>query len=41
MKEYENILRFAEEHDVKFVSLAFCDIYGNQKNICVMPEELP
>ncbi|WP_040195929.1 glutamine synthetase family protein [Candidatus Soleaferrea massiliensis] len=35
------VLQFVEENDVKFVRLAFCDIFGNQKNISVMPGELP
>ncbi len=34
-------LRFVEENDVKFIRLAFCDIFGMQKNISVMPKELP
>lgn len=41
MKDYGQILQYARDNDIKFVSLAFCDIFGNQKNICVMPEELP
>lgn len=28
------------EEDVKFIRLAFCDIYGKQKNISIMPYEL-
>lgn len=34
------ILQFVEENDVKFIRLAFCDIFGNQKNIAIMPGEL-
>lgn len=29
------------EDDVKFIRLAFCDVFGKQKNISIMPEELP
>ena len=29
------------EEDVKFIRLAFCDIYGKEKNISIMPSELP
>lgn len=29
------------EEDVKFIRLAFCDVFGNQKNISIMPRELP
>ena len=33
--------QFVEENDVKFIRLAFCDIFGRQKNISIMPKELP
>ena len=35
------VLTFVKENDVKFIRLAFCDMFGNLKNISVMPEELP
>ena len=35
------VLKFVEENDVKFIRLAFCDIFGTQKNVAIMPEELP
>jgi glutamine synthetase len=35
------VLEFIQENDVKFIRLAFCDIFGNQKNISIMPQELP
>ncbi|MGN0614239.1 MAG: glutamine synthetase family protein [Porcipelethomonas sp.] len=35
------ILSFVEENDVKFIRLTFTDIYGNLKNIAIMPGELP
>ena len=34
------ILRFVEENDVKFIRLIFCDLFGVQKNISIMPDEL-
>ncbi len=34
------VLEFIQENDVKFIRLAFCDIFGNQKNITIMPNEL-
>lgn len=34
------IISFIEENDVKFIRLAFCDIFGVQKNISIMPGEL-
>ncbi len=36
----EEIMQYIREEDVKFIRLAFCDIYGNQKNISIMPGEL-
>ena len=37
----KEVLKFIQENDVQFVRLAFCDIYGQQKNISIMAEELP
>lgn len=34
------VLEYIEENDVKFIRLAFCDIFGVQKNISIMPGEL-
>lgn len=34
------IMEFIEEYDVKFIRLAFFDLFGNQKNISIMPQEL-
>lgn len=34
------IMQYIEEEDIKFIRLAFCDLYGNQKNISIMPTEL-
>ncbi len=36
----EEIIEYCAEEDVKFIRLAFCDVYGRQKNISVMPHEL-
>lgn len=35
------VLQFVQENDVKFVRLAFCDIFGTLKNIAIMAGELP
>ena len=35
------VLQFVAENDVKFIRLAFCDVFGTLKNISIMPEELP
>ncbi len=37
----DEIIQFAQEEDVKFIRLAFCDVFGRQKNISIMPSELP
>lgn len=37
----QEILRFVEENDVKFVKLAFCDLFGVQKNVSLLASELP
>lgn len=37
----EEVLQYIEEEDVKFIRLAFCDVFGRQKNISIMPQELP
>lgn len=36
----DEIIQYAREENVKFVRLAFCDVYGRQKNISVMASEL-
>ena len=36
----KEVMQYVAEEDVKFIRLAFCDVYGKQKNISVMPGEL-
>lgn len=36
----EEVMQYVAEEDVKFIRLAFCDVYGKQKNISIMPGEL-
>lgn len=36
----EDIFDYVEQEDVKFIRLAFCDVYGHQKNISIMPQQL-
>ena len=36
----EEIMQYVVEEDVKFIRLAFCDVFGRQKNISIMPDEL-
>lgn len=35
-----DVLNYVASEDVKFIRLAFCDVFGVQKNISVMPSEL-
>ncbi|MBO4220803.1 MAG: glutamine synthetase, partial [Clostridia bacterium] len=37
----EEVMQYVQEEDVKFIRLAFCDVFGKQKNISIMPDELP
>lgn len=37
----EEVMQYVNEEDVKFIRLAFCDVFGKQKNISIMPAELP
>ena len=34
------VLEFVKENDVKFIRLGFCDLFGFQKNISILPDEL-
>lgn len=36
----EEVAQFIMEEDVKFIRLTFCDVFGKQKNISIMPDEL-
>ena len=36
----EEIMQYIEEEDIKFIRLAFCDVYDRQKNVSVMPGEI-
>ena len=37
----QEIIQYVQEEDVKVIRLAFCDVFGKQKNISIMPDELP
>ena len=37
----EEVMQYVHEEDVKFIRIAFCDVFGKQKNISIMPPELP
>ena len=36
----DEVMQYVIEEDVKFIRLAFCDVFGRQKNISIMPDEL-
>ena len=31
----EEVMQYVREEDVKFIRLAFCDVFGKQKNISI------
>jgi len=37
----EEVIQYVREEDVKFIRIAFCDVFGKKKNISIVPEELP
>ena len=37
----EEVLQYVREEEVAFIHLAFCDVFGRQKNISIVPSELP
>ena len=37
----DEVMQYVQEEDVKFIRLAFCDVFGKQKNIAIMTDELP
>lgn len=36
----EEVLQYIDEYGVKFVRLAFCDVFGKQKNIAILASEM-
>ena len=36
MYDIETILEYVKEEDIKFIRLAFIDIYGKQKNVSII-----
>ncbi len=36
----QEVREYIRQEDVRFIRLAFCDVFGKQKNIAIMPEEL-
>ena len=40
MYSQSEVLEFVKEEDVKFIKLAFCDVFGKQKNVSITDNEL-
>ena len=36
----KDVISFVSENDVQFIRLAFVDLFGNLKNLAIMPSEL-
>ena len=36
----QEVMQYIQEEDVKFIRLAFCDVFGRPRNISIMPHEL-
>ena len=36
----QEVMEYVRQEDVRFIRLAFCDVFGKQKNIAIMPSEL-
>ena len=36
----EEVIQFVQEENVRFIRLAFCNVYGKQHNVAIMPSEL-
>ncbi len=36
----EEVMEYIREENIKFVRLAFCDVYGRQRNIAILADEL-
>ena len=35
------VLQYMQEENIKFIRLEFCDVFGKQRNISIVPQELP
>ena len=36
----QEVAQYVREENVKFIRLAFCDVFGRQKNLAILPDEL-
>ena len=37
----KEVIQYVKEEEIKFIRLAFCDVFGRQKNISILATELP
>lgn len=37
---WEDVQTFVQEEDVRFIHLVFCDVFGRQKTVAILPSEL-
>lgn len=37
----QEVMQYVQEEEITFIRLDFCDVFGKQKNIAIMPNELP
>lgn len=37
----QEVIQYVQEEEVAFIHLAFCDVFGRQKNLSIVPSELP
>ena len=37
----KDVIQYVNEEEIKFIRLAFCDVFGRQKNISIVATELP
>lgn len=37
----DEVIQYVDQEGVRFIRLAFCDVFGCQKNIAILPAELP
>ena len=37
----QEVIQYVQEEEVRFIRLAFCDVFGREKNISIVPSELP
>ena len=37
----QEVIQYVHEEEISFIHLSFCDIFGRQKNISIVPTELP